>query len=71
MKTRLLIILYLNVICLQVRANTTQPLNSFFAEFISKITFRKFEEIERTLEKQPEQFYGVIDEKDKTILHVA
>ena len=52
-------------------SNTTQPLNSFFADFISNITFRKFEQIEKTLEKQPEQFYGVVDEMDKTILHVA
>ena len=52
-------------------SNTTQPLNEFYAEIINDIVLRKFENIEKTLEHQPEEFYDVVDKKDKTILHVA
>lgn len=51
--------------------HSTQPLNSFFADFINKIVFRKYEAVDKVLTEQPEEFYGVVDEMDKTILHVA
>lgn len=50
---------------------SSQALSPFYAEFITKIKFRKFEAIDKLLNEKPEFFYGAVDETNRTILHVA
>ena len=51
--------------------NQIQPLNEFYKEFVSYITLGKYQRIQAILKEDPEQFYGVIDKMDKTVLHIA
>jgi hypothetical protein len=47
------------------------PLNNFFGEFIRGVKLKKIKQIEEMLKKQPDEFYGSVDEMGKSALHVA